>query len=250
MAERRRLLVLGGTGDAIALAARAAELPGLAVVSSLAGRTRNPRTPAGELRIGGFGGADGLADYLRREKIDLVVDATHPFAARITVNAVAACARAQLSLVALRRPEWRPGPDDHWVEVATVAEAAEAAGTHGRRIFVTVGGGEIGPFERRPDLWLLVRLIEAADDPPEIADGEIIVARGPFDVVDEKRLMTGHRIDCVATKNAGGDATYAKIAAARALDLPVIMVRRPPVPETASVETVDAAIDWLKARLA
>ncbi len=250
MAERRRLLVLGGTGEAIALAARAADLAGLSIVSSLAGRTRNPRTPAGELRIGGFGGADGLATYLRDEKIDLVVDATHPFAARIAENAVAACAEAHRPLLALRRPEWRPEPDDRWIEVVTVAEAAEAAGTHGRRIFVTVGRSELGPFEGRPDLWLLVRLIEHAAEPPEIADGEIIVARGPFDAADDKRLMTAHRIDCVATKNAGGDATYGKIAAARALGLPVIMVRRPPVRECESVDTIDAAIDWLKAWLA
>ena len=250
MAEHRRLLVLGGTGDAIALAARAVDLAGLSIVSSLAGRTRNPRTPAGELRVGGFGGADGLADYLRDEKIDLVVDATHPFAATITANAVKACAGARRPLLALRRPEWRPEPGDRWVEVATVAAAAEAAATHGSRIFVTVGRGEIGPFERRPDLWLLVRLMEADDDPPDIADGRIVIARGPFDVADDTRLMAEHRIDCVATKNAGGDATHGKIAAARALGLPVIMVRRPTVPETEAVESIDAAIDWLKARLA
>ncbi len=125
---------------------------------------------------------------------------------------------------------------------------AGAEQPHGGRIFVTVGRGDIAPFENRPDLWLLVRLMEAAE-PPAIADGRIVVASGPFETEDEMRLMTSNRIDCVATKNAGGDATYAKIAAARALGLPVIMVRRPPVPETESVATVDAAIEWLKARL-
>lgn len=249
MAERRRLLVLGGTGEAIALAARAAGLPGISVVSSLAGRTRNPRVPEGDLRVGGFGGPDGLAGYLGDENIDLVVDATHPFAARITANAVAACDGAGRPLLALRRPQWRPAPEDNWVEVDTVAESAVAAGAHGSRVFVTVGRTEFGPFRDRPDLWLLVRLLEAAAAPLGIADGVIIVARGPFDVEAEMRLMTEHRIDCVVTKNAGGNATYGKIAAARSLGLPVIMVRRPVTPEVEAVETIDAAIDWLKARL-
>lgn len=247
MAERR-LLILGGTGDAIALAARAAALPGLSVVSSLAGRTRNPRAPEGELRIGGFGGARGLADYLRANDIGLVIDATHPFAARITTNTMEACKTAARPLLALRRPEWRRETGDNWVEVDSVADAAGAVGDHGRRVFVTVGSGEIGPFEGRADLWLLVRLMEAGR-PPEIAGGEIVVARGPFAVADETRLMAGHRIDCLVTKNAGGDATYAKIAAARALGLPVVMVRRPAVLDTEGVETIDAAIDWLKSRL-
>ena len=240
-----RLLVLGGTGDAVELAGRAARLPGLSVVSSLAGRTRNPRLPEGGLRVGGFGGAGGLAGYLRDEDIDLVIDATHPFAERISANAVAACNESGRPLLALRRPQWRPEPGDRWVEVDTVPEAAEAAGTHGRRIFITVGRSEIGPFENRPDLWLLVRLMEPPAEPLGIADGEIVVARGPFETAGETSLMTGHRVDCLATKNAGGEATYAKIAAARALGLPVIMVRRPTVPETEAVETVSAAIDWL-----
>ena len=226
MAERR-LLILGGTGDAIALAARAAELPGLTVVSSLAGRTRNPRTPEGDLRVGGFGGPDGLADYLRDNVIDLVIDATHPFAAQITANAIAACDGAARPLLTLRRPEWRRQAGDHWVEVDTVADAAGVVGDHGRRVFVTVGRGEINPFEGRADLWLLVRIMEVSDGRPDIADGEIVIARGPFEIDGEKRLMRDHRIDCLATKNAGGDATYAKIAAARSLGLPVVMVQRP-----------------------
>ena len=163
MAERRRLLILGGTGEAIELAARAGGLPGLTIVFSLAGRTRKPRMPEGDLRTGGFGGPEGLAAYLRDESIDLVVDATHPFAARITTNAVAACEVAGCPLLGLRRPQWRPEPDDRWVEAHSVAEAADLAGEYGRRIFVTVGRSEIGPFEERPGLWLLVRLMEAED---------------------------------------------------------------------------------------
>ena len=249
MAERRRLLVLGGTGEAIALAARAAKLPGISVVSSLAGRTRNPRVPEGDLRVGGFGGPEGLARYLRHENIDLVIDATHPFAARITANAATACDGAGRPILALRRPQWRPGPDDRWVGVDSVTDSAIAAGEHGRRVFVTVGRTELGPFRDRPDLWLLVRLMEAAVEPLGIADGATVIARGPFDAEDEMRLMSEHRIDCVVTKNSGGDATYGKIAAARALGLPVIMVRRPATPKIDAVETIDAAIDWLTARL-
>ena len=130
-----------------------------------------------------------------------------------------------------------------------MAESAITAGNHGSRIFVTVGRTEFGPFRDRPDLWLLVRLMETAAEPLGIADGVTVVARGPFDAEDEVSLMTEHRIDCVVTKNAGGDATYGKIAAAQSLGLPVIMVRRPTAPETEAVETIDAAIDWLKAQL-
>jgi precorrin-6A/cobalt-precorrin-6A reductase len=248
MAERR-LLILGGTGDAIALAARAAELPGLTVVSSLAGRTRNPRAPEGDLRVGGFGGPDGLAEYLRDSEIGLVIDATHPFAIQITANAIAACDGAARPLLALRRPEWLREAGDRWVEVDTVADAAEVVGDQGRRAFVTVGRGEIGPFEGRADLWFLVRLMEVGDGSLDISDGEIVIARGPFEIEGEKRLMRDHRIDCLVTKNAGGDATYAKIAAARAIGLPVVMVRRPPLPDIEGVETIDAAINWLEARL-
>ena len=249
MTERRRLLILGGTGEAHALAARADALPGLHVVSSFAGRTQQRRLPKGEHRVGGFGGAGGLADYLQTAGIDLVVDATHPFASQISENAIEACARAGRPLVGVRRPEWRKQTGDRWIEVAGVEGAADAMAEHGGRIFVTVGRGEIGPFEGRPDLWLLVRLMEMGGNPPAIANGEIIASRGPFRVDDETRLMTGHRIDCLATKNSGGEATYAKIAASRALGLPVIMVRRPPVADAESVDTVEGAIDWLKARL-
>lgn len=249
MAERRRLLILGGTGEARALAARAAEISDLDVVSSLAGRTRRPRLPEGQHRIGGFGGPEGLVRYLSDERIDIVVDATHPFAARISENAVLACGRARRPLIALRRPEWRREPGDLWIEVATIEDAAGAMTDHGRRVFVTVGGGEIGPFEHRPDVWLLVRLMELDGDPPAITAGDVIASRGPFDTDGETRLMTDYRIDCLATKNSGGAATYPKIAAARALGLPVIMVRRPPPPDAEGVETVDAAIEWLRSHL-
>jgi precorrin-6A/cobalt-precorrin-6A reductase len=250
MAEPRRLLILGGTTEGVALAARAATVAGLTVVSSLAGRTRNPRRPEGALRVGGFGGADGLQGYLRDAGIDLVVDATHPFAATITANAVAACAAADRPLLALRRPEWSRAPDDEWIEVDSVAEAAACAAAHGRRVFVTVGGGELGIFADRPGPWLLARVMETGGAPKDLANGIVVTARGPFAIEDEIALMTEHRIDCLVTKNAGGQATYAKIAAARSLGLPVVMVRRPPLPESECVETVDAAIDWLRARIA
>jgi precorrin-6A/cobalt-precorrin-6A reductase len=260
MAEPRRLLILGGTGEAVRLANRAAELPDVSVISSLAGRTRAPRAPKGDIRIGGFGGTDGLAAYLRGESIDLVIDATHPFADRISENAATACEAAARPLLALRRPEWLREPTDKWVEVdsvgASVAMAESPAPTvamaesHGPRVFVTVGRTELAPFQKHPELWLLIRLMEPESEPPGIAHGTIIIDRGPFSTEDEIRLMTTHRIDCLVTKNSGGDATYGKIAAARALGLPVIMVRRPSLPKTESVEDIDAAIDWLKARLA
>lgn len=247
MAEPRRLLILGGTAEAVALAARAADLPNLAVVSSLAGRTRAPRRPQGALRVGGFGGADGLGRYLEDEGVDVVVDATHPFAAEITANAIEACAGAGRPLLVLHRPEWRSMPGDRWIEVDGVTAAVAAE--HGDRVFVTVGRGELDAFANRPDLWLLVRIMESEGAPIDIASGEVIVSRGPFTTEEEIRVMTEHRIDCLVTKNAGGDATYAKIVAARALGLPVVMVRRPPRPEAECVSTVQEAFERLSARI-
>lgn len=248
MAERR-LLILGGTGEARALAERAARLPGLEVVTSLAGRTRAPALPKGRFRTGGFGGADGLAAYLEEAAIDLVIDATHPFAARISRHAAEASARIGRPHLMLVRPPWPRESQDRWIEVADLKSAAAALGGLARRVFLTVGRQELGNFARLRDCRFVVRLIEPPAVPLPLADAELIIARGPFALEDERRLMTTHRIEALVSKNSGGDATYAKIAAARALGLPVVMVSRPPLPEAPRVTDVDGALLWLSDHL-
>ncbi len=249
--EPRRLLILGGTGEGAALAREAvAAFQGrLELVTSLAGRTRAPAAVPGEVRVGGFGGADGLADYLVSQRIGLVVDATHPFAATISANARDACARAGVARLILARPPWRRRPGDRWIEVGDVAQAAAELADRGGRAFLTVGVKELHHFARLEGVFCLVRLIEPPAAPPPLADHVVVTGRGPFTVAGERRLMAAHRIDVVVSKASGGEATYAKLAAARAMGLPVIMVRRPPAPQGERVTSVAAAIAWIGGRL-
>ncbi len=219
-----RVLVLGGTAEARELADALAAEPGLVVTTSLAGRTRDPRLPAGDVRTGGFGGVEGLVGALR--DVDLLVDATHPFADRITAHAVAATARTGTPLVVLRRPGWVEGPGDDWRRVPTTGAAA-AAVVGFRRVFLAIGRQGVGEF-LDVDAWFLVRAIEAPDVLP--ARSELVLARGPFALDDERALLRRHRIDVVVAKDSGG-ATEAKLAAARESGVPVVLVDRPPVPD-------------------
>lgn len=246
----RRLLILGGTGEAAALARAAAErfAAGLDIVTSLAGRTAVPALPRGRVRIGGFGGADGLAAYLRDERVDLLIDATHPFAATISVNARRAADAAGVPRLALARPPWPRHPLDRWIEVADMAGAAAALPQAGRRAFITVGAGEIAAFAGLAEVWMLVRLIEPPRAPLPLAQHELVIDRGPFSVTGERRLIESRRIDVLVTKASGGAATAAKIEAARALELPVVMVRRPPPEPGERVGTVDEALAWIAER--
>jgi precorrin-6A/cobalt-precorrin-6A reductase len=240
-----RLLVLGGTGEASAIAGRLAGEPGVALVTSLAGRTARPSLPAGAVRVGGFAGPDGLAEYLTVQRVDAVLDATHPFAARMTVTAADVCARLGLPLLALRRPAWVPAPGDRWVEVDSLTEAAAAVGRLGRRAFLALGRQGLAPFAPMDGTWFLIRCIDPPVDP--LPAGRLVVLdRGPFSLDAELDLLRGHGVDVVVSKNSGGDAAYAKIAAARALDIPVVMVKRPPPPPGPFVSTVGAAIAWVR----
>ncbi len=248
MAERARLLILGGTGEAAALATHLAARPDLDVITSLAGRTRAPAHPPGLRRTGGFGGAPGLARYLGEESIDLVVDATHPFAAGITANAATACAQTGVPRLILARPPWAPQAGDRWIEAADAAGAAAALPGLARRVFLSTGRRELGAFSGLSDLWFLVRLIDRPPAPVPLRDYELVLARGPFTVEDEKELLKKHAIAAVVSKNSGGEATYAKVAAARALALPVVIIRRPALPDGEAVTTVDAALAWVEAR--
>jgi precorrin-6A/cobalt-precorrin-6A reductase len=242
---RDRLLILGGTAEAVALAGAASALPGLEVVSSLAGRTRAAPTPPGRSRVGGFGGAEGLRAYLRDERIDLLVDATHPFAARISEAARLACETAGVPRLVLWRPPWPRQPGDRWHEVADLAEAAARLPELGRRVFLTVGARDVAPFAPLAGTWFLVRAVEAPGPLP-LARCAVIIGRGPFARDDERALLRRHGIDVVVSKASGGDATYGKIAAARDLGVPVLMVRRPPPPAGECVATVAEAAAWLE----
>ncbi|HYM03052.1 MAG TPA: cobalt-precorrin-6A reductase [Stellaceae bacterium] len=246
----RRILILGGTGEAVALAERLHSTPGIDVVSSLAGRTRAPNRPQGDMRVGGFGGAEGLARYLREARIDAVIDATHPFAARISTHAATACDTTAIPYLLLLRPPWIRQTGDRWAEVDDVSAAADALAATAKRALVTVGRQELHAFARLRHIHLVVRLVEPPSEPLPLADCELIVGRGPFSVADERQLLTKHRIDTVVSKNSGGESTRAKIVAARELGLAVVMVRRPAKRAGAVFGSVEDALKWVSATLA
>jgi len=240
----RRILILGGTTEARLLAGRLAARGGLDVTVSLAGRTAKIIDHGVPVRVGGFGGASGLAAYLQSSGIHLLVDATHPFADRISANAVAAAVAAGRPILALRRPAWRPVDGDRWTEVADESGANAALGETPRRVFLALGRQEVGRFAAARQHFYLVRSIDPVADRP-LPHAVYVEERGPFHEANETRLMTEHRIDTLVARNSGGDAGYAKIAAARALGIPVIMIRRPDVPDTETVATVDDAVTWI-----
>ncbi len=217
----------------------------MALTLSLAGRTRSPTAQPVPVRIGGFGGAEGLADYLLRERIAVLIDATHPYAAIISVNATRAAQRVNIPLLALHRPPWICVPGDHWIGAADVAEAAAAIGRAPRRVFVALGRNELAPFVRAPHHYYLIRSVDPVDPPLAVPHAVYITGRGPFEESDERALLTQHQIDVIIAKNSGGRASYGKIAAARALGLPVMMLRRPVLPQASAVESVDEAVAWL-----
>jgi precorrin-6A/cobalt-precorrin-6A reductase len=244
----RRLLILGGTTEAAALARALAAAGGWEVTTSLAGRTRAPAALPGAVRIGGFGGTDGLAAYLRAERIDRVIDATHPFAGTISANAAEACAGLALPLLRIERPAWTPVPGDHWIDVADAAEAAGWLVGHlpaDAAVLLTLGRQDVAPFKQCPALRFVLRSIEppAPEDlPPECL---LLTERGPFTPAGERALIARHGIRAVVAKNAGGDATAAKLAAAREAAIPVVMIRRPAPPASPAVPDVAGALDWL-----
>ena len=238
------VLVLGGTGEARRLAGRLAA-EGAPVVSSLAGRVAEPLLPPGEVRIGGFGGVDGLVRWLVEAAPRAVVDATHPFAATMSAHAAAAAARTGVPLLRLQRPGWTAGPGDDWRWVETLAGAAEAVAGAGS-VFVTTGRQGLAAFAGLTGA-VLIRAVDPPP-PPLPARATVVLARGPFSVEEERALMARHRVDVVVTKDSGGAMTAAKLTAARELGVPVVLVRRPPPPAgVASVGTVEEAVAWLVA---
>ena len=241
-----RLLILGGTTEASACAERLGGDPRVSVILSLAGRTRNPVLPRNvTCRVGGFGGAEGLARFLAEAEIDAVVDATHPFAAQISANAFAATKAHGIPLCTVVRPEWVAAPDDRWRSVPTISAAAEALGETPLRVFLSVGRQSVGVFRLAPQHTYVVRVIEPPDTNDMPPQTMLIPEKGPFALQDEIDLLMSHRIDVVVSKNSGGDATYAKIEAARTLRLPVVMIARPAKAARHIVTRVDDAIAWL-----
>lgn len=241
-----RILILGGTGEARELAAALAAADA-DVISSLAGRVSQPRLPDGPVRVGGFGGADGLAAFLQAEGMTHLVDATHPFAATITANAALAAAGTGVPRLVLRRPGWATDPA--WTGAASIGEAAEAvARWPGESVFLTTGRRDLGAFAADDGHQFLVRAVDPPNGPVP-SRMTLILDRGPYTVESETALMREHRVGLLVTKNSGGPMTAAKLSAARNLGVHVVMVRRPPLPSgSTAVATVQEALRWLGMR--
>jgi precorrin-6A/cobalt-precorrin-6A reductase len=245
MPARRRVLILGGSTEASELARRLADLDRDDVTVSYAGRTTNRTVTPGQVRVGGFGGASGLADYLVRERVDVVVDATHPFAARMPHHAARACATTGVARLRVWRSPWEPIEGDRWHDALDLDAAAALLGEVGaRRVFLTTGRQELVPFASVRHVWFLIRAIEAPETVP-FAHASVVLARGPFNEREELELLRAHQIDVLVTKNSGGSAAAAKLAAARTLELPVVMVRRPAPPGGPRASSVEEALRWL-----
>lgn len=243
----KKILILGGTGDAVKLAAKLATVLEIEIISSLAGRTRKPAALVGQVRIGGFGGATGLANYLQENSIDILIDATHPCAGQITCNGAIASQLANIPHLMLVRPQWEKVRGDNWIEVESVEAAAQAIPESVKRVFITSGRQQLEPFLQRSHIWYLMRSI----DPPdiELPNSKVLLDRGPFNLEQERQLLQDYQIEAIISKNSGGSATYAKIIAARELDIPVVMVQRPARPEGEKVNDIEEVIAWLIAQL-
>jgi precorrin-6A/cobalt-precorrin-6A reductase len=205
----------------------------------------NPAPAPIPQRVGGFGGAEGLASYLKAERIDAVIDATHPFAARMPANAVAAARATRTPLVVFTRPPWARQEGDRWIEVATMDEAVEALGTERKTVFLTQGRLQLAAFAHAPHHRYIVRTIDQPAGIDTLPECTLILARGPFALDDELKLMRDERVEALVTKNSGGRATYAKIEAARTLGVNVVMMRRPKAPEAQTLYDLHAVMTWI-----
>lgn len=226
----KHILIFGGTGDANRIAEDLMHEFGrdIRLQLSLAGRTSAPSLPDGvPVRIGGFGGPEGIIAHFNSEQIDLVIDATHPYATQISGNVAQACHAVAMPCIQYHRPAWEQVKGDNWIIVHSIEEAASILPNHGTRALIASGAKNLHAFEGLEKTWLLVRTVDAPRDPFDLAHGEWLFARGPFSVESETELLERHEIDVIVCKNSGGDATYPKIEAARNLGIPVIMIERP-----------------------
>lgn len=256
--QQRSILILGGTAEAYALADLAVQFPSLAVTTALAGRTQSPLIPQGKMRMGGFGGVAGLQDYLQAHQIQRVIDATHPFAIAISQQVAIATAQLGIPLLRLIRPAWEPQFGDNWIGVSSLNEAADRllglTEPRCQRVFLSIGRQDLAPFCGIPNVWFLMRMVDAPSPERVLPGGQVLCQRGPFSLPEERELLEFHQIQAIVSKNSGGIATYAKIAAARALGLPVVMVQRPAVtlthPDATTVEVgqdshMTQVINWM-----
>jgi len=244
--SQTRILLLGGTQEGRLLAEALAQDRSVAAVYSLAGVTRTPILPDVSVRIGGFGGVDGLCEWLMTARIDAVIDATHPFAARMSGTVVRACATLHVPLLRLVRPGWVASAEDRWEIVPDLDSAAAALGSDPRRVLLTTGRKDLAPFCRTPHHHYVIRSIDMPDPDRLPPDATVILDRPPFTLQAELALLRAQRIDIVVTKNAGSDATFMKLEAARMLDIPVIMVARPILAAAPETQTVAGALAWLR----
>lgn len=240
-----RVLILGGTSEANLLATEVAAA-GLDAIYSYAGRTHVPVNQPLPTRIGGFGGADGLADFIRQDRFTHVIDATHPFATEISRNALSACASTKTPLIALERKPWIKTADDRWIGVDDITSAVAALPRPRANIFLAIGRQHVAPFAAAPQHAYTLRFIDAG--PPPLPDADLVVSRGPFTLAGELELMRARRIEWIVARNSGGEGARAKIDAARELRLPVVMIRRPELPERLCVESVIEVMQWLSHR--
>ncbi|CAK0770854.1 Precorrin-6A reductase [Azospirillaceae bacterium] len=241
----KTILVLGGATEGYELARVLNHKQGVHVVSSLAGRTSKPRAPCGEVRSGGFGGSEGLALYLRECSIAAVIDATHPFASVMGWNAARACAAVGVPLLRLERPAWRPQAGDLWTEVEGWDDAVTVLDSGAKRVLLAVGRKELEPFVGLDHIWFLIRSVDAPEPTKVFAQADVLLARGPFTLEGETKLLQNHRIDTIVCKNSGGTATDAKLSAARNLGVRVVIKKRPQRPEVPVVETVEQVQSWV-----
>lgn len=253
----KRLLVLGGTGEAVVLAEAVQKYFGASVevITSLAGRTRHPVLPPGTLRVGGFGGVDGLTTFLHDKNIDAIIDATHPFAAQMSLHARLAAESVKLPRLLLARPPWQQHPEDKWITVKDVFAAASAVSTLVEKspelrtkVFLTIGSQEVEPFLVISGADFILRQIDPVEKTPP-ANVQIIMSRGPFNREKEIVILTQYKVQILVAKASGGAATYPKIEAARELKIPVIMIARPPTEAGDTVTEVSAALEWIAKKL-
>jgi precorrin-6A/cobalt-precorrin-6A reductase len=242
---RKHILILGGTTEARELGQRLAARTDIATTLSLAGRTASPLAQAVPVRRGGFGGVAGLAQYLRDNAIEALIDATHPYAPTISDHALGAAAQTKTPMIALCRPPWRAGAGDRWTDVLDALEAARLLGMKPRNVFLALGRQEIAHFASAPQHHYLIRSVDPVEPPLAVPHARYILARGPFEEEQERALLLAHAIDVLVAKNSGGSATYGKIAAARTLGIPVMLLRRPPELPVHRVATSAEALAWL-----
>lgn len=247
----KHLLILGGTAEARELARRVAiTIPKkVRVTTSLAGRRAKAPALPGDVRIGGFGGIDGLVDYINENAVDLVIDATHPFSAIISDHANAAAEATGVPRLQLLRPLWQLPPTAKWIEVDDLTDAARDLPRFAKRVFLTTGVRGLEAFSGLDDIWFLVRLMDPPAEPPPLAQLELITGKPPYSFEDERAILADHNIDTLVTKNSGGDGTEAKVFAAAEAGVKIILIRRPPPEPGPVVETVDDAFAWIESQV-